>query len=249
MARVGEEGRAVTAVHAHQELRHRTLGPGHDSQGFGNRCAHPVGIPRNGADARRGNLVSPDVERERGDRKAQLPLHDLGRAANRHPLAAQLSVDVDDERFEDIDLRMGFEECPGVLNGIGHAGTVSVPCGGVEIGRRPGRACRPSRMRFFGSALIRGDFSRPTASRHGLVAAYMTDGPGSPTVQLQSLFVTVRLAVPKLGVLTVGDRRIFRRDARCAKRRQAFDHRVSRQVVKVGDRLPPGRLRGDPPAG
>ena len=32
-----------------------------------------------------------------------------------------LLVDVDDERFEDIDLRMGFEECPGVSDGISHA--------------------------------------------------------------------------------------------------------------------------------
>ena len=124
MARVGEEGRAVTTVHAQQELRHRMLGPGHDSQGFRNRNAHTVGISGCGAHAGRGNLVSPDVERERGARKTQLPLHDLGGVANRRPLAAQLSVQVDDERFEDIDLRMGFEEGPGMLDRIGHGDTL-----------------------------------------------------------------------------------------------------------------------------
>ena len=49
----------------------------------------------------------------------------LGVSASRrwsaNTLAAQLSVDVDDERFQDIDLRMGFEECPGVSDGISHA--------------------------------------------------------------------------------------------------------------------------------
>ena len=34
VARVGEEGRAAGIVHARQELRHRTLGPRHHSQGF-----------------------------------------------------------------------------------------------------------------------------------------------------------------------------------------------------------------------
>ena len=51
-------------------------------------------------------------------------------------------------------------------------------------------------------------------------------------------------ALAKLGVLTVGDWRILGRDARLAKRPQALDHRVARQVVKVGYRLPAGRLRG-----
>ena len=133
MARVGEAGRAVAIVHAQQELRHRTLGPRHDPKGFGDRNAHAVLVTGCGANARRGNLVSPDVERERRARKAQLPLHDLGRAAYRHPLAAQLSVEVDDERFEDIDLRMGFEERPGVLNGIGHAGINSGTCSGAGM--------------------------------------------------------------------------------------------------------------------
>ena len=61
----------------------------------------------------------------------------------------------------------------------------------------------------------------------------MANGPISPTCQLQLLVVAVRLAVSKLGVLTVGYWRILGRDARLAKRPQALDHRVARQVMKV----------------
>ena len=88
------------------------------------------------------------------------------------------------------------------------------------------RADRPPRLSVRTSP---SGFQRPTASQHGLVEAFIANRPISPNWQLQLLVVAVRLAVSKLGVLTVGCWRILRQEARLAKRPQALDHRVARQ--------------------